>query len=80
METQDSEATTAVETPQSKAGRCLANDIKHAIDMINELWLAMQDGGDGYEGSAFAGFGMVVTARLRVALNQYEEMAKRAHA
>jgi hypothetical protein len=68
-----------VETPSSKAGRFLALHVEWTIDMVDTLSQELQEI-DNLDSSAFTGFGMLVSARLRAALNEYQKRLQRADA
>ena len=69
----------AVETPSSRAGSSLAFEVKRTVDMVNELCDELQEI-DNLDSSAIAGLGMLVSARLQAALNNYEKRLQRADA
>ena len=57
----------------------MAYEVKRTIDMVDELWDEHQEI-NNLDGSAIAGFGMLVSARLRAVLDEYEERANEADA
>jgi hypothetical protein len=67
----------ALETPIGKAGSFLAYDVRRTIEWVDDLWLELQEI-DSLDNSAITAFGMLVAARLRAVLSDYQKRLQRA--